>query len=160
MISARDVVLQVPQVLTVICLGLLLQGIIVQFEERVQRGQGPGIFRPYRDLWKLFHKDVVSPETASWLYFVTPVVAFTCMMGSTRRSPRSSARRSSHRVTRCQDTTTRRAPLRARRWVSLSAWRGEKPARPGVEQRRSPASEAVRLAGSRHRATAIDDKTG
>jgi formate hydrogenlyase subunit 4 len=80
MISARDVILQVLQVLTVICLGPLLQGIIVQFEERVQRGQGPGIFQPYRDLWKLFHKDIVVPETASWLYFVTPVVAFTCMM--------------------------------------------------------------------------------
>ncbi len=80
MITVRDIVLQVLQVLTVICLGPLLQGIIVQFEERVQRGQGPGIFQPYRDLWKLFHKDIVAPETASWLYFVTPVVAFTCMM--------------------------------------------------------------------------------
>jgi len=80
MITTRDIILQVLQVLTVICLGPLLQGIIVQFEERVQRGQGPGIFQPYRDLWKLFHKDIVAPETASWLYFVTPVVAFTCMM--------------------------------------------------------------------------------
>jgi formate hydrogenlyase subunit 4 len=80
MIGARDVILQVLQVLAVLCLGPLLQGIIVQFEERVQRGQGPGIFQPYRDLWKLFHKDVVAPETASWLYFVAPVVAFTCMM--------------------------------------------------------------------------------
>ena len=80
MITARDIILQVLQVLTVICLGPLLQGIIVQFEERVQRGQGPGIFQPYRDLWKLFHKDIVAPETASWLYFVTPVVTFTCMM--------------------------------------------------------------------------------
>jgi formate hydrogenlyase subunit 4 len=80
MIGVRDIILQVLQVLTVICLAPLLQGIIVQFEERVQRGQGPGIFQPYRDLWKLFHKDIVAPETASWLYFVTPVVAFTCMM--------------------------------------------------------------------------------
>ena len=80
MITARDIILQVLQVLTVICLGPLLQGIIVQFEERVQRGQGPGIFQPYRDLWKLFHKETVAPETASWLYFATPVVAFTCMM--------------------------------------------------------------------------------
>jgi len=80
MITARDIILQVLQVLTVICLGPLLQGIIMQFEERAQRGQGPGIFQPYRDLWKLFHKDTVAPETASWLYFVTPVVAFTCMM--------------------------------------------------------------------------------
>ena len=80
MITTRDIVLQVLQVLTVLCLGPLLQGIIVQFEERVQRGQGPGIFQPYRDLWKLFHKDIVAPETASWVYLITPVVAFTCMM--------------------------------------------------------------------------------
>lgn len=78
--TARDIILQILQVLTVICLAPLIQGIIVQFEERVQRGQGPGIFQPYRDLWKLFHKQIVVPETASWLYWVTPVVAFTCMM--------------------------------------------------------------------------------
>jgi formate hydrogenlyase subunit 4 len=80
MIGARDIILQVLQVLTVLCLGPLLQGVILQFEERVQRGQGPGIFQPYRDLWKLFHKDIVVPESASWLYFAAPIVAFTCMM--------------------------------------------------------------------------------
>ena len=66
--TIRDIILQVLQVLTVICLGPLIQGVIVQFEERVQRGQGPGIFQPYRDLWKLFHKQIVIPETASWVY--------------------------------------------------------------------------------------------
>jgi formate hydrogenlyase subunit 4 len=76
----RDIILQIGQVLTVLALAPLLQGIILQFEERVQRGQGPGIFQPYRDLWKLFHKRLVVPETASWLFWVTPVVAFTCMM--------------------------------------------------------------------------------
>jgi formate hydrogenlyase subunit 4 len=78
--TIRDIILQVLQVLTVICLGPLIQGVIVQFEERVQRGQGPGIFQPYRDLWKLFHKQIVIPETASWVYWAAPVVAFTCMM--------------------------------------------------------------------------------
>jgi formate hydrogenlyase subunit 4 len=79
-LMARDIIVQILQVLTVLCLGPLLQGIIAQFEERVQRGQGPGIFQPYRDLWKLFHKQIVVPESASWLYWVAPVVAFTCMM--------------------------------------------------------------------------------
>ena len=78
--GVRDIVLQVLQVLTVLCLAPLLQGAILQFEERVQRGQGPGVLQPYRDLWKLFHKRTVAPETASWLYFAAPVVAFTCMM--------------------------------------------------------------------------------
>jgi formate hydrogenlyase subunit 4 len=78
--TIRDVLLQIAQVLTVLILAPLIQGIIVQFEERVQRSQGPGIFQPYRDLWKLFHKQLVIPETASWLFWVTPIVAFTCMM--------------------------------------------------------------------------------
>ena len=46
----------------------------------MQRAHGPGIFQPYRDLWKLFHKQIVVPETASWLFWATPVVAFTCML--------------------------------------------------------------------------------
>ncbi|MBS0222528.1 MAG: NADH-quinone oxidoreductase subunit H [Proteobacteria bacterium] len=78
--SVREVLLQVSQVLTVLFLAPLLQGIIVQFEERVQRAQGPGIFQPYRDLWKLFHKQIVLPRTASWLFWLTPIVAFTCML--------------------------------------------------------------------------------
>jgi len=78
--NTRDILLQIGQVLTVLLLGPLLQGIILQFEERVQRGQGPGIFQPYRDLWKLFHKQIVVPDSSSWLFWVPPVVAFTCML--------------------------------------------------------------------------------
>ena len=76
----RDIILQVCQVLTVLLLAPLLQGVIQQFEERVQLAQGPGIFQPYRDLWKLFHKQIVVPETASWIYWIAPFVAFTAMM--------------------------------------------------------------------------------
>jgi formate hydrogenlyase subunit 4 len=76
----RDILLQICQVLAVLALAPLLQGIIQQFEERVQLAQGPGIFQPYRDLWKLFHKQIVAPETASWIYWVAPFVAFTAMM--------------------------------------------------------------------------------
>lgn len=78
--SSRDVVLQVCQVLAVLLFAPLLQGVIVQFEERVQRARGPGIFQPYRNLWKLFHKQLVLPRTASWIYWAAPVVAFTCML--------------------------------------------------------------------------------
>jgi formate hydrogenlyase subunit 4 len=78
--TVRDVVLQVCQVLTVLVFAPLLQGVILQFEERVQCSQGPGIFQPYRDLWKLFQKQTIVPETASWIYWITPFVAFTAMM--------------------------------------------------------------------------------
>ncbi|MHB1869571.1 MAG: respiratory chain complex I subunit 1 family protein [Steroidobacteraceae bacterium] len=76
----RAILLQIAQVLAVVALAPLLQGIIVQWEERVQRARGPGMFQPYRDLWKLFHKQLVVPETASFIYWSAPVVAFTCML--------------------------------------------------------------------------------
>jgi formate hydrogenlyase subunit 4 len=75
--TARDILLQIAQVSAVLALAPLLQGIILQFEERVQRSQGPGIFQPYRDLWKLLHKQIVVPRTASWLFWITPIIAFT-----------------------------------------------------------------------------------
>jgi formate hydrogenlyase subunit 4 len=40
----------------------------------------PGVFQPYRDLWKLFHKQIVVPQTGSWLFWAAPVTAFTCML--------------------------------------------------------------------------------
>lgn len=73
-------VLQVFQVLCVLLLSPLLQGFILKAEERVQRSRGPSIFQPYRDLWKLFHKQSVVPESASWIYFIAPIVAFTAML--------------------------------------------------------------------------------
>lgn len=76
----RPVVLQIAQVVTVIAVAPLLQGFILQAEERVRRGRGPGILQPYRDLWKLFHKQIVLPRTASWLYWASPFVAFTAML--------------------------------------------------------------------------------
>lgn len=76
----RDILLQIAQVLTVVVLAPLLQGVILQWQERIQRAQGPGVLQPYRDLWKLFHKQVVVPESASFVYWITPVVAFTCML--------------------------------------------------------------------------------
>ena len=76
----RDILLQFAQVFAVFALAPLLQGIILQFEERVQRSQGPGLFQPYRDLWKLFHKQIVVPRTASWVFWITPVIAFTTVL--------------------------------------------------------------------------------
>jgi len=73
-------VLQICQVLSVLLLAPLLQGFILKAEERAQRSRGPSIFQPYRDLWKLFHKQSVVPESASWIYFIAPIVAFTAML--------------------------------------------------------------------------------
>ncbi len=76
----RDILAQVAQVLAVLMLAPLIQGFILRYEERVQRARGPSILQPYRDLWKLFHKQLVIPETASWIFWAAPVVAFTAML--------------------------------------------------------------------------------
>jgi formate hydrogenlyase subunit 4 len=71
---------QVAQLLAVLLLAPLIQGFILRYEERVQRARGPSILQPYRDLWKLFHKQLLIPETASWIFWVAPVIAFTAML--------------------------------------------------------------------------------
>ncbi len=75
-----NLVLQICQVLCVLLLAPLLQGFILKTEERIQRSRGPSIIQPYRDLWKLFHKQSVVPESASWIYLIAPLVAFTAML--------------------------------------------------------------------------------
>jgi formate hydrogenlyase subunit 4 len=76
----RDIAAQVAQVLAVLLLSPLLQGFIHRYEERAQRAVGPSLLQPYRDLRKLFRKQLVVPDTASWIFWTAPVVAFTAML--------------------------------------------------------------------------------
>lgn len=76
----QDVLAQIAQVATVLLLSPLLQGFIHRFEDRVQRAQGPSILQPYRDLRKLFRKQMVVPSGVSWVYWTAPIVAFTAML--------------------------------------------------------------------------------
>ena len=77
--SLSDVVSQIGQVLATLLLAPLLEGFISRGKERVQRSTGPALIQPYRDLWKLFHKELVIPESASFVYLITPIVAFAAM---------------------------------------------------------------------------------
>jgi formate hydrogenlyase subunit 4 len=76
----RDILAQIAQVLAVLLLAPLLQGFIHRYEERVQRSRGPSLLQPYRDLIKLFRKQLVVPATASWIFWAAPLVAFTAML--------------------------------------------------------------------------------
>jgi formate hydrogenlyase subunit 4 len=75
-----DVLLQIGQVLTILLLSPLIHGFIVFAEERVQGSRGPSILQPYRDLWKYFHKEQLVPDSASFIFWLTPIVAFVAMM--------------------------------------------------------------------------------
>jgi formate hydrogenlyase subunit 4 len=47
---------------------------------RVQGRTAPGILQPYRDIRRLFGKDIVLAENASWLFRFTPYLTFGVMI--------------------------------------------------------------------------------
>jgi formate hydrogenlyase subunit 4 len=73
---ARTILFNLLQVLVVLVFSPLAAGILARMKERVQARRGPSIFQTYRDLWKLFHKDQVISEQASWIFRVTPYLVF------------------------------------------------------------------------------------
>lgn len=73
-------VIQVLQVLTVVFGAPLVSGVIAKLEARLQGRRGPRVLQPYFDLAKLFRKETLLPERASWFFLFAPVVAFTCYL--------------------------------------------------------------------------------
>jgi formate hydrogenlyase subunit 4 len=64
------------QVVVVMAFAPLVSGVLSRLKEMVQSKRGPSIFQPYRDLWKLFHKDEIVSEDSSWIFRFTPYVVF------------------------------------------------------------------------------------
>ncbi len=64
------------QVLVVLLFAPLVAGVLARLKEIVQSKRGPSIVQPYRDLWKLFHKDEVVSDRSSWIFRATPYVVF------------------------------------------------------------------------------------
>ena len=67
---------QALQVVLVLLLAPLMLGITRKVKARLLRRRGPSIFLPYRDLWKLMHKEAVLAHNASWLYRAAPYLVF------------------------------------------------------------------------------------
>jgi formate hydrogenlyase subunit 4 len=67
----------VVQLLLLLTVAPLVGGLIKTLKARLQVRRGPGILQPYRDLYKLFQKGMVLPETASWIFSATPYVVFS-----------------------------------------------------------------------------------
>jgi formate hydrogenlyase subunit 4 len=64
------------QVTVLAALSPLVNGAIRKLKARLQMRRGPGLLQPYRDLYKLFRKSMVLPETASWIFSAAPFVVF------------------------------------------------------------------------------------
>jgi formate hydrogenlyase subunit 4 len=60
----------------VVLLAPLLTGVIRKVKARLLRRQGPSLIQPYRDLLRLFRKEAVVAENASWLFRVAPYLIF------------------------------------------------------------------------------------
>lgn len=62
----------------------LFLGIVRKLKARLQNRTGAGIIQPYRDLWKLFHKDEVISRDASWIFHLAPylIFAITIIIGA------------------------------------------------------------------------------
>jgi formate hydrogenlyase subunit 4 len=68
-------VIQLLQVLTVALGAPLITGVIAKLEARLQGRRGPRIRQPYYDLAKLFRKEALAPQKASWFFLAAPLIA-------------------------------------------------------------------------------------
>ncbi len=67
---------QALQVALVIVIAPLVLGVTRKIKARLLRRIGPAVLQPYRDLWKLLHKEAVLAHNASWIYRVAPYLVF------------------------------------------------------------------------------------
>jgi len=64
------------QLLLLLAIAPLISGLIKTLKARLQTRRGPGVLQFYRDLYKLFRKGMVIPDTASWIFTAAPYVVF------------------------------------------------------------------------------------
>ncbi|MDD4928915.1 MAG: NADH-quinone oxidoreductase subunit H [Gallionella sp.] len=73
------IVFQLTQLLLVVLAAPMLTGWVNLCQAWLQNRTGAGVMQPYRALNKLFHKDAVIADNASWLFRITPYIVFGCM---------------------------------------------------------------------------------
>jgi formate hydrogenlyase subunit 4 len=72
--------IQALQVVTVAGAAPCVSGVIAPVEARLQGRRGPRVLQPYYDLAKLFRKESLALEGASWVFLATPLAAFACYL--------------------------------------------------------------------------------
>lgn len=71
-----NIALLIIQSLVIPAFSPLIVGVIRKIKAKLQNRQGASVFQPYRDLGKLFNKDEVISENASWVFRYTPYLLF------------------------------------------------------------------------------------
>jgi len=67
---------QLMQMMLVLCAAPLLTGFVRKVKARLLRRRGPSLVQPYRDILRLLKKEVVVAENASWIFRVAPYLIF------------------------------------------------------------------------------------
>jgi formate hydrogenlyase subunit 4 len=71
-----DLFLQALQMALVVAVAPAILGVTRKVKARLLRRVGPPVLQPYRDLWKLMHKEAVLAHNASWIYRTAPYLIF------------------------------------------------------------------------------------
>ncbi len=79
-----DLAEQAVQMFLVLLLAPLMLGVTRKVKARLLRRRGPSVLLPYRDLWKLMHKEAVLAHNASWIYRVAPYIAIVALIATAR----------------------------------------------------------------------------
>jgi formate hydrogenlyase subunit 4 len=64
------------QMALVVAVAPAVLGVTRKVKARLLRRIGPPVLQPYRDLWKLMHKEAVLAHNASWIYRTAPYLIF------------------------------------------------------------------------------------
>jgi formate hydrogenlyase subunit 4 len=73
-------VVQLLQVLTILIAAPAVSGVIARVEARLQGRRGPRVLQPYYDLGKLFRKEALAPQGATWVFLAAPLGAMACYL--------------------------------------------------------------------------------
>jgi formate hydrogenlyase subunit 4 len=71
-----DLFLLGVQMALVVAVAPAVLGVTRKVKARLLRRIGPPVLQPYRDLWKLMHKEAVFAHNASWVYRTAPYLIF------------------------------------------------------------------------------------
>lgn len=69
--------IQIAQLFLVLALAPLFTGFVRKVKALLVRRQGPPLLQPYRELLRLFGKEAVLAENASWLFRAVPYIKFS-----------------------------------------------------------------------------------
>jgi len=75
------------QFLIIVLLSPLVQGVIKKVKALTQGRVGAGVLQPYYDLYRLFKKDMVISNTASWVFHAAPYVVFAATVAASAMAP-------------------------------------------------------------------------